>query len=71
MGKDIYDVAENMIRNNPNFKNNPKAQQILQIIHNRDDKAGVELANQFLQDNGMTREAGIQQAMRLFGFNNN
>lgn len=71
MAKDIYDFAESMIRKNPNFQNNPEAQQVLQIIHNRDEKAGIELANKILGNAGVDQQTGIEKAMRFFGLNNN
>lgn len=71
MGKNLYDFAENMIRNNPNLQNDPRAQKLADIIHNRDDAAGIELANQFLRDNGLSQQSGIEQAMRFLGLNQN
>lgn len=70
MAKSIYDFAENMIRSNPKFKNDPRAQQVLTLIHNRDDKAGVELANQILAGANISQEDGIKQAMSFLGLNN-
>lgn len=70
MGKSVYDFAENMIRNNPRFQNDPRAQQALQIIQSRDEKAGIELANHILGTNNLDQKSGIQKAMSFFGFDN-
>lgn len=70
MAKDIYEMAETMIRSNPRFKNDPTAQQVLQIIHNRDATKGIEIANELLKQQGVDRDTGVQQALNFFGMNN-
>lgn len=71
MAKDMYQFAENMIRKNPKFKNDPDAQKVLQILQNRDEAAGIELANNILGNVGVSQQDGIRKAMGFFGFNNN
>lgn len=70
MSKDIYSIAESMICNNPKFKNNQYAQEALKLIVNRDETAGVELANRILQKQGVSQEDAIQKGMDFFGFDN-
>lgn len=70
MAKSVYDFAENMIRSNPQFKNDPRAQQVLKIIQSRDDKQGIALANEILGSANLTPEDGVKQAMSFFGLNN-
>lgn len=62
------DFAMNMIRNNPQFRNNPQAQEWLQVIQSGDQARGEEIANNLLQSMGMTKEQAMQQASQRFGF---
>lgn len=58
-----------MMRNNPNMANNPQAQRIMQIIMNGDSKAGIEMANNYCQSMGLTKEEAMSQ-LQSFIFQN-
>ena len=58
----------NMIRNNPQFANNPQAQEWLQVIQSGDKARGEEIANNLLNSMGMTKEQAMQEASKRFGF---
>lgn len=54
------------LQQNPNFKNNPEAQEMLNVILTGDSKRGEEIANQILQSNGVSREEGVNMARSYF-----
>ena len=60
--------AMNMLRMNPQLRNNPQAQEWLQVIQSGDSARGEELANNILQSIGMTKEQAMQEASKRFGF---
>lgn len=62
MPPSLKDFALQMLRSNPNFENNPMAQNAIQAIENGDNKTGEEIANNLLDSYGMTKEEGIAQA---------
>lgn len=55
------------IQQNPNFKNNPQAQEMLNVILTGDSKRGEEIANQILQSHGVSQEEGVNKARSFFG----
>lgn len=63
----MLQVLLSRLQNNPNFKNNPQAQEMLNVILTGDSKRGEELANQILQQNGVSREEGVNKARSFFG----
>lgn len=67
MGIDIYKFAMNMINNNPEVKNNPKAQAMINAIANRDASAGIEIANNLCKTYGTNPEEAIQNGLQWFG----
>ena len=60
--------AMNLIRNNPQVRNNPQAQEWLEVIQSGDNVRGEEIANNLLQSMGMTKEQAMEQASQRFGF---
>lgn len=54
------------LQQNPNFQNNPQAKEMLNVILTGDSKRGEELANQILQQNGVSREEGVNKARSFF-----
>lgn len=53
------------IQQSPNFKSNPQAQEMLNVLLTGDSKRGEEIANQILQQNGVSREEGVNRARSL------
>lgn len=43
-----------------------ETQEMINAIQNNDEKAGVALANKILQQAGVSREQGLQQARQYF-----
>lgn len=59
--------ALNLISQNPNIANNPRAQEYIKIIQNGDSKKGEEIANNLCQTYGMSKEDAIANAKKFFG----
>ncbi len=55
-------IIETLAKTNPEAINNPRAQSLLDIIRSGDEKRGIEAANNILNDMGIQRDAGVQQA---------
>lgn len=62
------DFAMNLIRMNPQVRNNPQAQEWLKVIQSGDTVQGEEIANNLLQSMGMNKEQAMQEASKRFGF---
>lgn len=58
--------ALNLINSNPQVANSPYAQNAIKAIRNNDAQLGIQLANNFLNSVGMTREQGMASAMSHF-----
>lgn len=63
----IKQFALNMIANNPQVANNPQAQQLIEVIKSGDAKRGQELANDILNQNGLTKEQAMKDISMRFG----
>lgn len=66
----ILGYARNAIDNTPEVKNNPQYAEMIAAIQNGDAEAGQKLANQILQQYGVTKGQALQRAFQFFGFNN-
>lgn len=56
------EVIEKLAMSNPQALDNPRSQQLLDILRSGDEKRGIEAANSILKDLGIDRNAGINQA---------
>lgn len=66
MNNMLKQFALNMIANNPNVANTPFGRQAINAIQTGDDRRGSELANNFLNSVGMSREQALAQAKGRF-----
>lgn len=66
----ILGYARNAINNTPEVRNNPQYAEMIAAIQNGDAVAGQKLANQILQQHGLTKGQALQRAFQFFGFNN-
>lgn len=64
----IRGYAINAIQNNPEIRDNPQYQDMIQAIMNNDSKTGIEIANKILQNSGVSKGAGIERAIKMFNF---
>lgn len=60
-------VAQLAMRLNPNIRNNPQAQEYLNVIASGDSKKGQEIANNLCNTYGVTKDQAIQMAKQRFG----
>lgn len=60
------DFALRMLKNNPNIANNPQAMNYLNILESGDSQKGEEVANNILNEYGLSKEEAIQQAKSFF-----
>lgn len=65
---DIREWALNLIEKNPNVSSNPMGKQMVEAIRSGDNAKGEQLANNLLNTYGISREDGIAQAKKFFGF---
>lgn len=64
---DPRQLIQRGMQRTPNmFRNNPQAQQYLEIIMNGDSTRGEELARNICQSYGISPEEGVQQAQQYF-----
>lgn len=61
-------LAMNLISQNPSISSNPQAKELLDIISSGDSARGEQMANNILASYGITKEQGISDAKRFFGF---
>lgn len=54
------------LQQNPNFRSNPEAQEMLNAVLTGDSKKGEEFANKILQQNGVSKEEGLNMARSFF-----
>lgn len=60
------DIVLRLIKNNPQFANNPQAQNYIQILESGDSKKGEEIANNLLNSYGVSKEEALSQAKSFF-----
>lgn len=74
MGNGSYDgilgYAKNAINNTPEVRDNPQYKEMIAAIQSGDAQAGQRLANQILQQYGVSKGQALQRAFEFFGFNN-
>lgn len=58
--------AINMINRNPQVANNPRAQELLQVIKSGDSAKGEQIANNLCNTMGVDKNQAIQEAKRFF-----
>lgn len=62
----MKDFALQMIQNNPNIANNPRAQEMIAIIQNGDAQKGQELAQNLCSTYGDSPDQAIAKAKKFF-----
>lgn len=59
-------MAMNLIGQNPNIANNPRAKQMLDVIQNGNDQEGQRIAENLCNTMGVSKEDAIKQAKQFF-----
>lgn len=62
----ILGFAISQIQSNPNVRNNPQFQEMIQAIENNDSQRGEAIANNILKNYGVTKEAALGRAVQMF-----
>ena len=62
----IQEFAINMIANNPRVKDNPLAQQYLQVIMNGQSEEGARIAENLCKTYGISKEDAVSRAKVFF-----
>lgn len=62
----LQQFAMNLISRNPNIRNNPNFQPMIQAIETGDSARGEQLANNLLQSMGVSREDALAKARQFF-----
>lgn len=65
----FFDFAMKMIEKNPNIANNPRNQQMIEVLKSGDQAKGEELANNLCESYGVSKEDAIKQAQGFFNGN--
>lgn len=60
------EFALQMIKNNPQFANNPQAQNYIEVLESGNSQKGEEIANNLLNTYGVSKEDAISQAKSFF-----
>lgn len=58
--------AINMLNQNPQIANNPRAQELLEVIKSGDSAKGEQIANNLCKTMGVDKNQAIQDAKRFF-----
>lgn len=58
--------AINMLNQNPQVANNPRAQELLQVIQNGDSAKGEQIVNNLCNTMGVSKEQAIRDAKQFF-----
>lgn len=64
----LIQFALNKIAQNPQIANNPRNQELFQVIQNGDAKKGQEIAENLCQTYGVSKEDAMSKARQFFGF---
>lgn len=67
MANIFQNLVNSVLQNNPNIRNNPQAQEYLNVISSGDSKKGQEIAENLCKTYGVTKEQAISQAKQFFG----
>lgn len=62
----IQQIVNSLLQNNPNIKNNPNAQEMLNVIMSNDSVKGEQIARNLCQTYGLTKEEAVQKARQFF-----
>lgn len=58
--------AIDMLNRNPQVANNPRAQDLLQVIQNGDSAKGEQIVNNICNTMGVSKEQAIRDAKQFF-----
>lgn len=62
----LQQMAQQMMKMNPNLANNPQVQNYMNVIMSGDAQKGEEIAKNLCQSFGVKPEQAVQQAQQYF-----
>lgn len=62
------EFALRLIEQNPQLANNPRSADLINIIRNNDEKRGIQVAQNILQEYGISAQDGIKAVLSAFHF---
>ena len=62
----VREFAMNLLTNNPQFAQNPQAQELINVIRQGDSVKGEQIANNICQTYGITPQQALAQARQYF-----
>jgi len=63
---DLRTLALNMLERSPRVKNNPNAQNYINVIRNNDSETGEQIAMNLCKTYGVSPQEATQQARKFF-----
>lgn len=64
----IFNLARNMLANNPEAANSPLGKELSNILETGDYQRGQQIGNNLCQTYGDTKETACEKAKKFFGF---
>ena len=61
------EFALNLLRNNPQVRNNPNASELISVIESGDATRGTQIAENLCKTYGVTPQEALNQASGFFG----
>lgn len=61
------EFALNLLRNNPQVRNNPNASELISVIESGDSTRGAQIAENLCKTYGVTPQEALNQASGFFG----
>lgn len=61
------EFALNLLRNNPQVRNNPNASELISVIESGDATRGAQIAENLCETYGVTPQEALNQASGFFG----
>lgn len=66
MVNNLQQFALSLIQQNPNVRNNPNAQELINVIQSGDAEKGQQIAKNFCDTYGITPAQALEQAASFF-----
>ena len=68
MSRSSIERAVRLLKARPEIAGNPRAREMLEIIQNGDTERGERVANNLLENYGVTKEQALEEARRILRF---
>lgn len=68
MNRSSIEKAVSLLKTRPEIAGNPRAREMLEIIQNGDAERGERVANNLLENYGVTKEQALEEARKILRF---